>query len=52
MAGTQQSEARGTRNGVTAPEQAFTGIRRSRQDVGNMKSDLASGLIHRTGRPR
>ncbi|MEU3185081.1 hypothetical protein ABZ707_12895 [Streptomyces sp. NPDC006923] len=44
MAGMQQSEARATQNGVNALEQAFTGIQNSRQDVENMKFNLASGL--------
>lgn len=44
MAGMQQSEERATRNGINALEQAFTGIQNCRQDVENMKHNLASGL--------
>ncbi|GGZ00851.1 hypothetical protein [Streptomyces poonensis] len=44
MAGMQQSEERATRNGVQALEQAFSGIQNCRQDVENMKHNLASGL--------
>ncbi len=45
MAGTgaQQSLASATQNGVTALEMAFTGVQNSRQDVENMKHNLASG---------
>ncbi|WP_299531691.1 hypothetical protein [uncultured Streptomyces sp.] len=44
MAGMQQSEVQATRNGINALEQAFTGIQNCRQDVENMKHNLASGL--------
>lgn len=41
--GKQQSQADATRNGVTALEQAFSGVQRCRQDVENMKHNLSSG---------
>ncbi|MET9442311.1 hypothetical protein [Streptomyces sp. NPDC006610] len=44
MAGFQQSEEQATRNGIQALESAFTGVQNCRQDVENMKFNLASGL--------
>ncbi|MFB8775233.1 hypothetical protein [Streptomyces broussonetiae] len=42
--GMQQSQAQATRNGIQALESAFTGVQNCRQDVENMKFNLASGL--------
>ncbi|MFH9612031.1 hypothetical protein [Streptomyces sp. NPDC017448] len=47
--GTQQSLASATQNGVTALEMAFTGVQNSRQDVENMKHNLASGYAGSDG---
>ncbi|MEV0850170.1 hypothetical protein AB0J21_30590 [Streptomyces sp. NPDC049954] len=44
MAGMQQSEERATRNGISALEQAFTGIQNSRQDVESTKWNMAQTL--------
>jgi hypothetical protein len=51
MAGTggQQSLASATQNGVTALEMAFNGVQTSRQDVENMKHNLASGYAGSDG---
>ncbi|MBB5939704.1 hypothetical protein [Streptomyces zagrosensis] len=50
MAGMQQSEAGATQNGIQALEQAFTGVQNCRQDVENMKFNLASGLKGSVGK--
>jgi len=47
--GKQQSLASATQNGVTALEQAFTGVQNCRQDVENMKHNLSSGYTGSDG---
>ncbi|KUM85001.1 WXG100 family type VII secretion target [Streptomyces pseudovenezuelae] len=47
--GRQQSEEQATRNGVTALEQAFSGVQRCRQDVDSMKNTLSSGYAGSDG---
>ncbi|MFJ9562773.1 hypothetical protein ACIRQQ_22340 [Streptomyces fuscichromogenes] len=39
----QQSEVAATRSGITALEEAFNGVLKSRQDVENTRNNLASG---------
>jgi uncharacterized protein YukE len=47
--GMQQSSVSGTKNGINALEQAFTGITKIRQDVESTRFNLASGYKYEDG---